>query len=397
MFESIEKAPADPIMGITESFNKDSNPDKINLSIGVFMDEQGNTPLLNSVKEAEARIFKQETTKSYSSIEGFPEFAEAVLPFMFGEDHEVIASGRAQTIHTPGGSGALRVVGDFLAKLSPNRTIWVCDPTWVNHINIFETAGLEIKKYPYFDKATNGLAFDEMIRALGQIPAGDAVLLHGVCHNPTGVDPDVQQWAKIADLVHERNLLPVLDFAYQGFAVGIREDAAGPLQLVRPGRETLICGSFSKNFALYNERTGSLTVVGRDQQTAESAISQIKVVVRSIYSSPPAHGGIIVTTILGDADLKRQWQGELAEMRSRIQGMRHLLAETLTTKGVPGDHSFITRQRGMFSFSGLSPTQVQRLREEFGVYIVGNGRINVAALTPDNIEPFCNAVAKVSE
>ena len=396
MFESVQKAPADPIMGITESFNDDSNPDKINLSMGVFKDEAGNTPLLSSVKEAEARIFKQETTKNYSGIEGFPAFGEAVLPFIFGVDHEVISTSRAQTIHTPGGSGALRVVGDFLAKLSPNRTIWVSDPTWVNHINIFETARLEVKQYPYFDKATNGLAFDEMMTALGQVPAGDAVLLHGVCHNPTGIDPDNEQWRKIADLVHERDLLPVLDFAYQGFAVGIREDGEGPLQLVRPGKETLVCGSFSKNFALYNERTGSLTVVAADQQATDIVMSQIKVVIRSIYSSPPAHGGIIVSTILGDAELRKQWQGELAQMRQRIQAMRQLLADTLTEKGVPGDHSFITRQRGMFSFSGLTPTQVQRLRDEFSIYIVGNGRINVAAITPANVDPFCSAVAQVS-
>ena len=396
MFESIQKAPADPIMGITESFNKDSNPDKINLSMGVFKDESGNTPLLAAVKEAEARILKGETTKNYSAIEGFPAFGAAVLPFIFGEDHEVIESRRAQTIHTPGGSGALRVVGDFLAKLSASKTIWVSDPTWVNHINIFETAGLEVKRYPYFDKETNGLAFDELMTALGQIPAGDAVLFHAVCHNPTGVDPDNMQWRKIADLIHERDLFPVLDFAYQGFAVGVREDGEGPLQLIRPGRETLICGSFSKNFALYNERTGSLTVVAADQQTADVAMSQIKVVIRSIYSSPPAHGGIIVSTILGDPELREQWQGELAEMRQRIQAMRRLLADTLTAKGVPGDHSFITRQRGMFSFSGLSPSQVERLRDEFSIYIVGDGRINVAAITPDNIEPFCNAVAKVS-
>ena len=251
MFESLDKAPADPIMGITELYNKDTNPNKINLSMGVFKDEQGNTPLLQCVKLAEAKIYAAENTKAYSAIEGFSAFNDAVLPLIFGADHEAVTSGRAATIHTPGGSGALRVVGDFLAKLSPSKTIWISDPTWVNHINIFETAGLEIKKYPYFDKATNGLAFDEMMATLAKIPKGDAVLLHGCCHNPTGVDPSNEQWQQIADLVHGNGLMPVLDFAYQGFAVGIREDGEGPLKLVQPGKEVLICGSFSKNFALY--------------------------------------------------------------------------------------------------------------------------------------------------
>ena len=364
--------------------------------MGVFMDESGNTPLLKTVKEAESRIIKDEDTKTYSGIEGFPEFGQQVLPLVFGEDHEVIASQRALTIHTPGGSGALRVVGDFLYKVSPNRTIWVSDPTWVNHINIYATAGLEVKKYPYFDKATNGLDYEALIAALEQMPAGDAVLFHGCCHNPSGVDPDNAQWKNIADIVHARGLLPVIDFAYQGFAEGIREDGEGPLQLVREGKEAFICGSFSKNFALYNERTGSLTAIAADKDSVEIVMSQIKVVIRSIYSSPPAHGGIIVSTILSDPELRAQWEVELKVMRDRIQQMRVLLADTLTAKGVPGDHSFITRQRGMFSFSGLSPQQVQRLKDEFAIYIVGNGRINVAAITPTNIDALCNAIVEVS-
>jgi aromatic-amino-acid transaminase len=396
LFESMDKAPSDPIMGITELYNKDTRADKINLSMGVFKDEQGSTPLLDSVKKAEAIIYAEEDTKAYSAIEGFAEFNDAVLPLIFGADHEAVTSGRAATIHTPGGSGALRVVGDFLNKLSSSKTIWVSDPTWVNHINIFETAGLEVKLYPYFDKASNGLAFEAMMTALADIPSADAVLFHGCCHNPTGVDPSNEQWQLIADLVHGNGLLPVLDFAYQGFAEGIREDGEGPLKLVRPGKETLVCGSFSKNFALYNERTGSLTAVATDAAAVDIATSQIKSVIRSIYSSPPAHGGIIVSTILNDPELRAQWEGELKKMRDRIQAMRQLLADTLTAKGVPGDHSFITKQRGMFSFSGLSPKQVEQLKNEHAVYIVGNGRINVAAITPSNCDALCEAISKVN-
>ncbi len=396
MFELMDKAPADPIMGITELYNKDTSPTKINLSMGVFKDEQGNTPLLDCVKEAEAKIYATEDTKAYSAIEGFSSFNDAVLPLIFGADHEAVTSGRSATIHTPGGSGALRIVGDFLTKLSPSKTIWVSDPTWANHINIFETAGLKVKRYPYFDKTTNGLAFDAMMAALADVPAGDAVLFHGCCHNPTGVDPSNEQWQRISDLVHSNELMPVLDFAYQGFAKGIREDGEGPLKLVQPGKEILICGSFSKNFALYNERTGSLTAVAADAAAIDIATSQIKSVIRAIYSSPPAHGGIIVSTILNDPKLRTQWEGELEQMRDRIQDMRQLLADTLTAKGVPGDHSFITSQRGMFSFSGLRPEQVEKLKNEHAVYIVGNGRINVAAITPDNCDALCEAIAAVS-
>ena len=391
----MDKAPADPIMGITELYNTDTNPKKINLSMGVFKDEQGNTPLLDCVKEAEAKIYATEDTKAYSAIEGFSSFNDAVLPLIFGTKHEAVTSGRAATIHTPGGSGALRVVADFLYKLSASKTIWVSDPTWVNHINIFETAGLQVKRYPYFDRATNGLAFDTMMSALKDIPSGDTVLFHGCCHNPTGVDPSNDQWQQISNLVHGNGLLPLLDFAYQGFAEGIREDGEGPLKLVQPGKETLICGSFSKNFALYNERTGSLTAVAADAAAVNVATSQIKSVIRAIYSSPPAHGGIIVSTILNDPDLRNQWESELKQMRERIQNMRQLLAETLTAKGVPGDHSFITRQRGMFSFSGLNSTQVEQLKNDHSVYIVGNGRINVAAITPDNCDALCEAIANV--
>ncbi len=395
MFDSIERAPADATMGVAEAFNQDPNPHKINLSMGVFKDEGGNTSILPSVKEVESRIFREETTKTYSGIEGFPAFSKAVLPFIFGENHEALANNRAVTAHTPGGSGALRVVGDFIYKNSPATTMWVSDPTWAAHIQIFKAAGLTVNQYPYFDVQTNGLAFEKMMSLLQIIPAGDAVLLHGCCHNPTGVDPTLEQWKQIADVIHERGLLPVIDFAYQGFSRGIREDATGPLELIRPGKEAFICGSFSKNFALYNERTGSVTAVAANERAAEVVMSQVKYTIRSIYSSPPAHGGIIVSTILNDPILRKQWEGELKQMRDRINDMRQLLAETLMAKGIPGDSSFITQQKGMFSFSGLTPEQVQRLRDEHAIYIIANGRINVAAITPSNVIPICDAIAKV--
>ena len=397
MFKNLELAPPDPIMGITEAFKKDSNPKKINLSMGIFKDASGNTPVLNCVREAEKRIYIHEKSKSYSGIEGFPEITRSIPPLLFGEDHEVIQNRRVLSLHTPGGSGALRLAADFLKKMSSAKpTIWISDPTWANHLNIFQSSGFVIKRYPYFDAETNGLAFDQMINCFNEIPSGDAVLLHGCCHNPTGVDPTNEQWKELSQIVHHRNLFTVLDFAYQGFAKGLSEDSKDPFQLIQPGSEALICGSFSKNFALYNERTGSLTVVGADTEATEIAMSQIKVVVRSIYSSPPAHGGKIVSAILADKELRSHWESELKEMRDRIQEMRKLFAETLSAKGIPGDKSFIMEQRGMFSFSGLNLEQVQKLRNQHSVYIVGNGRINVAAITHDNIEPLCEAIAKVS-
>lgn len=397
MFEKLDLAPPDSIMGITEAFKKDPNPKKINLSMGVFKDNDGNTPVLDVVREAEKRVYTDENTKTYSGIEGFPEITSIVPSLLFGEEHDVIKSKRAMSLHTPGGSGALRLAGDFLSKMGGrDQTIWISDPTWANHINIFESAGFKVKRYPYFDSETNGLAFDQMMQCLKSVPEGDVILFHGCCHNPTGVDPTDEQWADIAEVVHNRKLFPLLDFAYQGFAVGLKEDSTGPFQLIKENTDALICGSFSKNFALYNERAGTLTLVSKNQEAVEKAMSQVKVVVRSIYSSPPAHGGKIVSAILSDKEMRSSWEEELSGMRNRIRDMRKLLAETLEAKGVPGDKSFILKQRGMFSFSGLNPEQVKKLREEHSVYIVGNGRINVAAITTDNVGPLCEAIAAVS-
>ncbi len=398
MFESVELAPPDAILGINEAFAADPNPHKINLSVGVYKDASGATPVLAVVKEAERRLLEQEKTKSYKPITGSPQYAAAVQTLMFGKDHEVVTERRAATAHTPGGTGALRVAADYLARNHPGTTVHLPDPSWENHAQIFAAAGVPTRTYAYFDRATNGLAFAAMLDDLRKIPAGDVVLLHGCCHNPSGVDPLPTQWAQIGDVIAERRLLPLIDFAYQGFGDGLNQDNVGLLELARPGAELLVCSSFSKNFGLYNERVGALTVVARDSRTADAVMSQIKRCIRANYSNPPAHGGEIVLTILNDELLRRQWEDELAAMRDRIQGMRRLFVQALDSRGVKlpgGDNSFITRQKGMFSFSGLSREQVERLRDEYSIYIVGSGRINVAGMSEATMDRLCDAIAAV--
>lgn len=395
MFQSIEAAPVDPILGLTDAFKADPNPEKINLGVGVYQDESGVTPVLPSVVEATKRVVAAETTKSYLPIPGAPEYGAAVQRLLFGIDHEIIASGRAATAHTPGGTGALRVTGDFLKQNLPGSTLWMTDPTWANHPAIFAAAGVPTKSLPYFDAATNGLAFDAFLAALKELPAGDAVLLHGCCHNPSGIDPTFEQWKQIADVLTERGVLPILDFAYQGFGTGIEDDAAGLREFCRPGAELIICGSFSKNFGLYRERVGAVTFVATDADTCKTVQSQVKRVIRTNYSNPPAHGAALVATILDDADLATQWEAEVAQMRNRINGMRKLFVDKLDDNGVEGDYSFITHQRGMFSFSGLTKEQVGRLRDEHSIYIVGSGRINVAGITSKNVNRLCKAIASV--
>jgi aspartate/tyrosine/aromatic aminotransferase len=395
MFEGIQPAPRDAILGLTEAFREDSNPQKINLSVGVYQDASGKTPLLESVRRAGQRVIERQTTKSYLPIPGSPAYAAAVQRLMFGADHEVVRSGRAATSHTPGGTGALRVAADLIHQQFPQATVWLPHPTWPNHPQVFSAAGVPTKNYPYFDPATNGLALDEMLEAIGEIPAGDVVLLHACCHNPSGIDPRPDQWREIASAIYDRGLLPFVDFAYQGFADGLDEDAVGLRALCRPRAELLVCNSFSKNFGLYRERVGALTVVAADRPTVDTVQSQVKACIRANYSNPPAHGAELVTTVLEDEELAVLWREEVTQMRDRINGMRRLLVETLREKGVPGDYSFITRQRGMFSFSGLTPDQVAALRDKYAIYIVGSGRINVAGITPANVGRLCEAIADV--
>ncbi|MCC9606019.1 aspartate/tyrosine/aromatic aminotransferase [Blastopirellula sp. JC732] len=395
MFQNVQTAPPDSILGLNEAFRNDPNPEKINLSVGVFKDANGVTPVLDCVKEAERRLVSDEKTKSYLPIDGRPEYCRLVRELMLGADHEINAASRGVTVQTPGGTGALRVAADFLAKNLPGRRVWISQPTWPNHPSIFAAAGIETVGYPYFDKASNGLAFGEMMEALEKVPSGDVVLLHGCCHNPSGIDPTPEQWKEIAELIHRRDLLPLVDFAYQGFGDGLCEDAAGLAALAQPGQELLVCSSFSKNFGLYNERVGALTAVAGDSAAATAVLSQLKNAIRANYSNPPTHGGAVVETILSDATLKSQWEGELTAMRDRINGMRTLLVETMKKVGVDRDFSFIANQKGMFSFSGLNPVQVDELRSKFAIYIVGSGRINVAGISETNVEKLCNAIKAV--
>jgi len=395
MFERLQMAPKDPILGLAETFREDPRPGKINLAVGVFQDASGKTPILESVRVAGERVIQKQNSKAYLPIPGSPVFAAAVGKMLFGESHEVVTSGRSATSHTPGGTGALRVVADLIHQQFPQATVWMTDPTWPNHPQIFAAAGVPTKSFPYFDAKDNRMSWDAMLAAIQKMPAGDVILLHGCCHNPTGIDPTPEEWNQLADVVYGRGLLPLLDFAYQGFAEGINEDAAGLRAFCRPNAELIVCSSFSKNFGLYCERVGALTIVAAGKKATDTAQSQVKVCIRSNYSNPPAHGAELVTTVLGDPELAAMWEKEVAQMRGRINGMRELLVNTLKAKGVPGDYSFITKQRGMFSFSGLTREQVDALKDKHAIYIVGSGRINVAGITPTNCDQLCAAIADV--
>ena len=393
MFQSVEQAPPDPILGLTEAFKADASPNKINLGVGVYKDADGNTPVLACVKEAEKRLLSSENTKNYLPMNGPAEYGAVVQELLFGAGHDIITQKRAQTAQTPGGTGGLRVAADYVARSGCGATLWMSDPTWANHPQIFAAAGVPTKTYPYFDAKTNTLDIDAMLDGLKKIPAGDVVLLHACCHNPTGVDPTVEQWEQIADVLNERGIVPLVDFAYQGLGSGLDEDAAGLRTLVGKLREVFIASSFSKNFGLYNERVGAMTVVADTADAASAVMSHVKLCIRTNYSNPPAHGGQAVTTVLQDAKLRKQWTEEVTTMRNRINGMRKLFVETLKAKGAPGDFSFITKQRGMFSFSGLTKDQVQTLRDNHAIYIVGSGRINVAGMTEANMDALCEAIA----
>ena len=393
MLEHITAAPPDAILGLTEAFKQDVNPLKINLGAGVFVDEQGRTPILASVKAAEAALLAGATTKSYMPIAGDPVYRRLVQEMVFGADHPALAAGRVQTAHTPGGTAALRVGADFLRKFFPQATVWLSQPTWANHRGVFAAAGFTVKDYAYYDAATKDLDTAALLAALRQVPSGDIVLLHACCHNPTGVDLTPAAWAEVAAIAAERRWLPFVDFAYQGYGDGLEADRASVLALAAQCPELLISSSFSKNFGLYQDRTGALTLLGADANATAAAFSNIEQVIRVNYSNPPAHGGLIVRHILTTPALTQQWRGELDAMRRHITGVRHTFVEGLRRHGVPGDYSFIARQKGMFSFSGLTAAQVAWLRAEKSIYIVGGGRINVAGITPANLEYLCTSMA----
>lgn len=394
IFNELTPASPDAILGLTEAFNSDARPDKINLGVGVYKDDTGVTPVLSSVKTAERTILETETTKSYLSISGSPEYKGHVQELLFGAQHAVIAEGRARTAHTPGGTGGLRVGAEFLRQVQPKATVWTSTPTWANHPGIFTAAGFPLQSYPYYDATSKSLDYAAMLEALKQVPTGDIVLLHVCCHNPTGVDLTAEQWREVGAIAAVQGWIPFLDFAYQGLGDDLEEDRRGVLELLGQVPELFIASSFSKNFGLYRERTGALTLVAQSAKAVSAAFSHLEKSIRVLYSNPPAHGGLIVSTILDDPALREQWEGEVAAIRTRIKSVRSQLVSELSARGVDRDFSFIQQQKGMFSFSGLSDDQVAFLRDEKGIYIVKGGRINVAGITSSNMAYLCDAIAE---
>ena len=395
MFEKIQAAPADPILGLGEAFKAEQREGKVNLGIGVYKDAAGQTPIVKAVKEAEKRLLDKENTKNYLTIDGVAAFNAETQKLLFGAESEIVQSRRAKTAQSLGGTGSLRVAAEFIKRQTPARHVWTSAPTWPNHNAIFNAVGINIRDYRYDDKAGHSLDWDGMIEDLQQAQAGDVVLLHGCCHNPTGIDPTPEQWAALAKISAEKGWLPLFDFAYQGFANGLEQDAAGLRAFAANHQEMLVASSYSKNFGLYNERVGAFTLVAADEETAARAFSQVKSIIRTLYSNPASHGGSAVAIVLQDEALKAQWVAELDEMRSRIKEMRRQFVDLLKEYGAEQDFSFIINQNGMFSFSGLTPEQVDRLKDEFAIYAVRSGRINVAGITAANIRYLCESIVKV--
>ena len=394
MFSNLKPLPTDPILGLMAAYKKDTNPNKIDLGVGVYKNEQGDTPILESVKKAEAFRLENETSKSYIGLAGDLGFCNKMESLLLGE-HSALLANRVRTAQTPGGTGALRVAAEFIVRCNPKATVWVTTPTWANHISLFEAAGLTVKEYPYYDYENKGLLFDEMIATLKQVPKGDIVLLHACCHNPSGMDLNQEQWKIVAELAKEVGFTPLVDIAYQGFGTSLNEDAAGLRVLADTVEEMIICSSCSKNFGLYRERIGACSIIAKDSAVADVSNSVLLSVVRSIYSMPPAHGATIVDTILGSEELTGLWHQELAEMRNRINGLRSLLVDNLHAQNVDQDFSFIKHQHGMFSFLSITKEQIERLQKEYAIYIVGSSRVNVAGVSKANIEYFSKAVADV--
>jgi aromatic-amino-acid transaminase len=395
MFEHIEPFAGDPILSLNEDYQKDPRPHKINLSIGIYFDDAGNIPVLESVRRAERLVIEKGGAKPYLPIEGAANFRGAVQRLLFGAAHEAVTSGRIATIQSVGSSGGLKVGADFLARCFPKSEVWVSDPSWDNHRSMFEGAGLTVHTYPYYDAATGGVRFEAMLACLRGLPARSVVLLHACCHNPTGVDLTAAQWDQLIPVLRERELLPYLDLAYQGFGDGIEADARAVRALADAGLSFFVANSFSKSMSVYGERCGALSVVCPNAAQAANVLGQLKFTVRRNYSSPPIHGGQIVATVLTDPVLRPLWEGELAAMRERILAMRESLHAVLTAR-VPGrSFDYFLTQRGMFSYTGLSAAQVDRLREEFAVYLVRSGRICVAGLNTGNVHAAAAAMAAV--
>jgi aromatic-amino-acid transaminase len=392
---SVEMAPRDPILGLTELYKADTRSSKVNLGVGVYYDDDGKVPLLECVRRAEQQLVTSATPRAYLPIDGLPAYGPAIQRLVFGNDSTAVAEDRIVTLQTLGGTGALKVGADFLKRISPDAQVWISDPSWENHRGLFEAAGFVVNSYPYYDAAARGVNFKAMMDSLRSLPAGSIVLLHACCHNPTGVDLSDQQWKDVVAVVKQRELIPFLDIAYQGFGDGIDADAHAVRMFAESMAPVFVANSFSKTFSLYGERVGGLSVVTQDSDEAARILSQIKRVIRTNYSNPPTHGGQIVTTVLNDEQLRALWVSELETMRDRIRDMRQSLAQSIRQRLPLVDFSFVTQQRGMFSYSGLSKEQVRRLREEFSVYAIDSGRICIAALNSHNIDYVADAVASV--
>ncbi|MFN5046999.1 aromatic amino acid transaminase [Roseateles sp.] len=395
MFQHVDAYAGDPILSLNEAFQKDERPGKINLSIGIYFDDDGRIPMMDSVRRAELAVVAEAGARPYLPMEGLAAFRTAVQGLLFGAEHPVLKAGRVATIQSVGSSGGLKVGADFIKRYFPGSAIYVSDPTWDNHRAVFEGSGLEVKTYPYYDPKTGGLRFADMLETLRGLPKHSVVLLHACCHNPTGVDLTPLQWDELIPVLAERELLPFLDLAYQGYGDGLEQDAFAIRALADAGLSFFVANSFSKNMSLYGERCGALSVVCPDAQQAANVLGQLKFMIRRNYSNPPMHGGQVVARVLNDPELRTLWEGEVEEMRERILAMRNALFDTLSAK-LPGrDLRYFLTQRGMFSYTGLSAEQVDRLKNEFGVYLIRSGRMCVAGLNTRNVEATAAAMAAV--
>jgi aromatic-amino-acid transaminase len=395
LFATIEMAPRDPILGITEAFNADQNPNKVNLGVGVYYDDNGKVPLLECVQKAEAKLAEKLSPRTYLPIDGLAAYDKAVQELVFGADSAVIKEKRAVTAQAIGGTGALKLGADFLKRFAPDAQLWISDPSWENHRALFESAGFTVNNYPYYDVATRGVNVAGMLGALKTMPAGSIVVLHACCHNPTGADLTDAQWGEVIEVVTQRGLIPFLDMAYQGFGDGIAEDGKVVGMFVQAGGPLFVSNSFSKSFSLYGERVGALSIVAASAEEAARVLSQLKRVIRTNYSNPPTHGGQVVAAVLATPELRKLWEEELAGMRVRIRETRQAFVQKLKEKAPNHNFDFVVKQRGMFSYSGLTKAQVERLRDEFSIYAVDTGRICVAALNSRNIDRVVDAIAKV--
>ena len=395
MFQQIERRPPDPILGLSAAYKKDSNPNKIDLGVGVYKDESGNTPVVSAIKKAEQLLWNSEDSKSYIAQAGPEGFLSETALMILGKDSASLSDKRACSVLAPGGSGALRVIAEFVSKNFPNTKTWVSSPTWANHVPLLSSAGLVLQEYPYYNYETHEIQFEQMMDTLKQAGKGDLVLLHGCCHNPCGGDLSQEQWQAVAEAAEKQGFTPFIDLAYQGLGDGLEEDVSGLRLLAERLPELLIASSCSKNFGLYRERTGAVTLVGETAEQVSASQSQILSTARQIYSMPPSHGAALVEIVLSDAQLKTEWLNELTEMRDRINGLRRELVSKLKEAGVDADFSFIEREKGMFSFLGLSVEQVQKLISDYSVYLVNSSRINVAGINKANIDYLVDAIARV--